>query len=272
MPQTNINATENPEAAAAAVADILERADESPQPEVADVPDCNVTLPAGLIDVRTGDLITDAVVRELTGEDEEAIARAGNNPGRIMDTVLLHGVESIGNRPVTRDILDVLLAGDRDALIVGVRVATFGSHLELGEITCPHCEKAQLRTVDLVKDLEVSKLPDPKLRKFEVKLRRGKAFVSLPTGEVQRAISSSEDRNPVVLNNILLRKCVTDIDGMPVVSEEQIKKLGIADRQKLIEAILDHPVGPRLGAVKLPCEACHENIDLALSFNVLFRL
>ncbi|MDB4897397.1 MAG: hypothetical protein JWN15_3659 [Firmicutes bacterium] len=272
MSFTQINGASNPEAATAA-ADTALAAASAPTnaPVIHDVPDCNVTLPAGLLDVHGG-LTTDAIVRELTGEDEEAIARAGNSVARLMDVILQRGVESIGGKPVDRDTLDRLLAGDRDALLVGIRIATFGPDVALESVRCPSCQKDQNVVIDLEKDVPVKALEDPRQRKFEVELRRGrKAYIALPTGETQRAIAASEDQNYVVLNNILLRKCVTDIGSTPVISDEQIKKLGVADRDTIIKALMERTVGPRLQEVTRPCEACDEVIPLPLSLAGLFQ-
>jgi hypothetical protein len=80
-----------------------------------------VDLPGGLI--FNGEVIKTAEVRELNGRDEEAIGRQGAS-ARIWNTILTRAVVSIGNLPASEDLLDKMLVGDRDALLLGIFRAT----------------------------------------------------------------------------------------------------------------------------------------------------
>jgi len=48
--------------------------------------------------------------------------------------------------------------------------------------------------------------------------------------------------------------------------------LGMSDRSKIIDSILERNPGPRLGEVSKVCKACEEKIEIPLSLVDLFRL
>ena len=51
-----------------------------------------------------------------------------------------------------------------------------------------------------------------------------------------------------------------------------VLNLGMQDRSKIVEEIINRNPGPRLGEVKKTCKACGEDIALPLSLVDLFRL
>src|SRR3954468_25079938 len=86
-------------------------------PKIDAPPDGTVLLPGGL---ETDDgIVRDAVVRELNGEDEEALAKASGHTLRYVQA-LLRGVETIGGEPVDNKVLRRLLIGDREELILAI--------------------------------------------------------------------------------------------------------------------------------------------------------
>lgn len=269
-----VNAAQDPAGANALVAslttDVAAEADEAPV--LADAADPHVRLPGGLLNL-DGSIERVAVVRELNGEDEEALARVGTTWGRAMDVILQRGVESVGDAPASKDLLDRLLAGDRDALVVAIRRVTFGDEINLAGVRCPSC-RAEQDVVLLCSEVPIKALEDSEPRTFTLDLPSAKqpAQVALPTGEVQRAVMTSEDQNYARLNTILLSKCVKSIGGVPALGESTAKNLKMRDREALIEAILERSPGPRLGEVKRPCVECQEDIPLPLTLAVLFRL
>ena len=105
----------------------LDSASPEPDPEIP--PNDLVDLPGGII---RADVIRTAVVRELTGKDEEALARASQslNPFHFVNTLLECGVVRFGqeDESETRQLLKEALIGDRDALILGIRRATYGDN------------------------------------------------------------------------------------------------------------------------------------------------
>ena len=74
-----------------------------------------VDLPGGYLNF-DGKLITTAEVRELTGADEEAIAKAGST-AKSLHVLLERGLVKLGDKEATKDDIDLLLSGDRDAIL-----------------------------------------------------------------------------------------------------------------------------------------------------------
>lgn len=273
---TTVNAAQNPALANDVLAQALavKPAQEAAAPPTAPpLPQTKVDLPGGFLNPLSGDVTTTAEVRELNGVDEEAIARSGGNVAKLLDTILTRGVVRIGDLEPDKKVLDSLLAGDREALILGVRVATFGDELDEFEIACPACEARQSITLSCTKDIPTKVLEDPVHdRVFSVTLPSGKtAQVRLPDGEAQKAVANSTDTNYGVLNTLMLSKTVTAINGMPVFSPEQVRALGIRDREAIIRELAERNCGPRLREVSRSCTECSESIPLPLSLTDLFR-
>lgn len=275
MPE--ISAVESPEAATAAAESVLTTAHGDtvkPPPEAAELPSDLVILPGGYLDLFQGVLITDAHVRELNGEDEEAISKTAESPARYFDTILSRGVETIGDSlKVTKDVLNRLLAGDRDALLLGIRCVTFGEVVDYFAF-CPHCRTEQSVSVNLRTDIPVDKLEDPVSgRSFEVDLPSGKkAQVSLPDGSASAAMANSTDKTESALKTVLLQHTVKEIDGFPVVNADAVRKnLSIQDRNKIIEELNERNPGPQLGEVSRPCEDCEGDIPVIVNMADLFR-
>lgn len=238
------------------------------------LPDSEVALPGGYFDLATMSVSRTAQVRELNGDDEEAILRHQGNLGKTLETILQRGVESVGGQKATPQVLDGLLAADRDTLLVNIRSVTFGDTITLVGAACPHCRHEQELTISCRDDIPVKSLEDPSDREFETTLASGKRVkISLPNGATQRAIANSEDTNLGVLNTILLTGCVKEINGFPVVNADHLRKvLSMRDRDEIRREIDQRNPGPRLGEVSRPCAACGEPIALPLTMVDLFRL
>ena len=232
--------------------------------------DTEVTLPGGFIN-REGALVKYAEVRELNGADEESIARSGTT-GRALNTMLQRGLVSLGMETTSKEDLDTLLSGDRDAILIGVRKATFGKDIEFTG-ACPSCSADQVIVLDLDKDIPIKTLKDPiedRMWAYESKL--GTVMVGLPTGLTQRRLLENSDKNSAELNTILLAGCVASINGSPSVGASDVLKLSWKDRDVLVQQILERNPGPRLGEVKKACEACGEDILMPLTLAALFRV
>ncbi len=92
-----------------------------------------VTLVTGFIN-KAGETVKVAEVKELNGSDEEAIAKAGSS-GKALNVILQRGLVSLGDTPATKEDLDSLVAGDRDAILLGIRRVTFGETVSLNVTT-----------------------------------------------------------------------------------------------------------------------------------------
>lgn len=233
--------------------------------------DTHVILPAGYLKVLSGEVVTEAEVRELTGRDEEALAREAT-VGRQLNAILRRGVVSIGGVPVTEDILDSLLAGDRDELMLGVYKATFGNPAELYG-WCPGCEETKDIHVDLNADIPRKVLADPVGdRSFEVKGRKAVYQVHLPTGSAQKKLNENAEKYSVAeVASVLLESCVLSINGQPVYSPEQVKNISVADRRVLLKEITERNPGPDLADLSVTCPDCGQQVVVPVTLGALFR-
>ena len=241
------------------------------QPVVVDPdlpPDLTVQLPGGLYNPFEG-VTTTAEIRELTGADEEAIARIAD-AGRALLTILERATVKIGDKPADQDTLDLMLAGDREALLLAIRNATFGSEVTLGPGPCPACGEEQTFNVDLNNDVEMKTLKEED-RQFVVDCKVGKVSIMLPTGFVQKSIITSTNKNAAELDSILLKGCITSINGSPIITMETVKALSIKDRRTLITEIINRNPGPQLAQIKKPCQSCGTEVPLPLTLADLFR-
>jgi hypothetical protein len=187
----------NPAGTNEAVAALLEEADKVPQPVIPLPPSDMIELPGGL--VHHGEVYKSVRVQELKGIHEEALARAFQpaagsvevNWAGFLTTLLECGVVQFGEleEKYTRELLKDVLLGDRDALILGIRAATYGDEIDLKGWQCPECRGISDLTLSLSKDIEVVQMRDPREDSvFSVSLRRGRsALVRLSTGRDVRA-------------------------------------------------------------------------------------
>lgn len=268
--------------AAQAALQSVQAAMQTPMPVASLPPSDMVTLPGGL--VHKGDVIRHVVVRELTGEHEDALAKAIRHPNQyhFVDTLIECGVARVGNLgpEETRAALGSMLVGDRDEIILGIRSVTYGPDVEVFGWVCPACMgKVDKISFSLVDDVERVKLKNPAEDSvFRVDLRNGaSAKVHLVTGAVQTALFEMDDLTTPQRNDILLSKCVetyTDrkggehfIAGFP----STVRSMSAPDRQAIIRELTQRQPGPRYNDVRFKHEGCGEEVTLALGITDLFR-
>jgi hypothetical protein len=247
----------------------------NPAPVIDEMPDTYIKLPAGLI--VNGEVVQEAEVQELTGEHEERLAKAkaSNNAAKYVNTLLQCGVVSIGETKVTQKILDSLIQGDLDTLLMGIRRATFGEDFQVDGVPCPQCGEFNDLVLNL-SDIPIKELEDPEEREFFVPLRRNrKAKVQFPTGDVQNEIFKKQLSVPE-MNSVTLAYCVIsfiDSNGKEKMSSglADVKKLGLADRKTIQDFIYENQPGPRYDQVTAGCYSCEGEVPVPLSVGILFR-
>lgn len=243
-------------------------------------PDDLVVLPGGLVD--SGMVVRNVVVRELTGEDEEALARAvrGGNFFHYIDTLLERGTVAIGNHREQADVrkqLKSLLVGDRDAVVLGIRRATYGDDIEIKDWICPSCgEESNISMT--VEDIPVGEMDDPVTENtFTVKLRRGRsARVRLANGYDQAAVFENLKLSQAERDTLLLSRCVlvlTESDG----SERTLagfpsvaRGMSMPDRKTILKEMYERQPGPRFNDVKHTHGACGKEVNIAVNIDSLF--
>jgi len=275
MTTQTLNAAENPALANKIAQEITkvqveETVGSVPTITIPSLPDTNIELPGGFYDPLDDQLVTTAEVRELTGGDEEAIVKI-SEPGKALMTILEKATVSLGGKPADKETLSMLLAGDREALLLAIRRVTFGNEVEL-EAVCSRCPELQTFVVDLEKDVEVKSLDDRiNDRRFTLDLKVGKVKVALPTGDTQNKLVNASNKNTAELDTLLLSNCVLEINDVPVLGQAQIRNLGIKDRRTILEEIAKRNPGPLLSEVKKACKTCGQEVELPLTLADLFR-
>lgn len=276
-----LNPLEDPEGTTAAINRAL--ADTVTTPEAEMPPDTLVRLPGGL--VRGDQVITQAEVCELTGEHEEALARAiraqPGNTLHFINTLLECGVVRFGTEDMatTKQLLKDTLVGDRDALVLGIRRATYGETIEITEWECPDCgNKSDLKVP--VADIPVRDLEHPdKEITFEVPLRRGRtAEVRLANGADQTAVFDSDKLTTAERDSILLRRCllaIRDADGTRHITTGLggliARNLSLPDRHSILREMVARQPGPQFNDMKLTHADCGNEVTLLLGLADLFR-
>lgn len=229
-----------------------------------------VDLIIGFIN-KAGETVKVAEVRELNGADEEAIAKAGSS-GKALSVILQRGLVSLGDLPATKDDLDSLVSGDRDAILLGIRRVTFGEELKLN-VTCGSCTETKDIKIHLLNEVPIREFDETTGRTWDVALKDGKfATVTLPNGALQRKIMENLDKTGPELNTIIISGCLLSVDGRPSAGASTVLKLGMADREEILKSIMDNTPGPRLGEVSKVCEACGEKMSIPLNLADLFRV
>jgi hypothetical protein len=231
--------------------------------------DTTVDLPGGYVS-QDGTVVKTAEVRELNGADEEAISKAGSK-AKALGVLLQRGLIKVGTEDATKDMLDNLLSGDRDAILLGIRKVTFGDELK-AMAHCYACNEDQEIVVVLSEDIPVRPLDASKGRTWIVETKKGPVGVALPTGLVQKKLMDNADKTAAEINTLLLAGCVISVDGAPSMGAHTVLSLGMTDRANLVDEIIDTNPGPRLGEVKKACRACGESMNLPLSLLDLFQL
>lgn len=264
-----ISAAANPALANNIIQQALQEETPSYEPQINAPSDTTVELPGGYI-TPTGEVIRTAEVRELTGRDEEFISKAGSM-GKAILAVLQRGTVKIGDLKADDKVLDELLAGDRDALLLGIIKATFGPEAEIPSY-CGGCQEVKTVSVNLVTDIKTKILANPvEDRFFTVEGRHGDILVQLPNGKVQKELINNADKTSAELNTLVLEKTVLKINGKDVLSKLQVQNLGVADRRKVTEEMNKRAAGPQFEDLTVSCPDCDSEVIVPVNLGTLFR-
>lgn len=238
------------------------------EPDIAPSADNDIILPGGYI-TALGEMVVDAEVRELTGRDEEIIARTPSF-AKTLQAVLKQGTVRVGGEKFNDRMLDTLLAGDRDWLLLNIYTTTFGSDITLTPV-CVTCDKRVEVDTDILKITPVKRLDNPYDRNFFVECSIGSVKATLPTAHTQHAMLQAAEKTGAELSTILLQDCIVEMKGLPIMQPSQVLDLSIRDRRTLSEEILSRNIGPQLQDVKVNCPDCDTELEVPLSMAALFQ-
>lgn len=273
-----INAADNPAAANAFVSAVLDP--EIPRPVMPEPEDDQVRLPGGI--TLDGQLRTTARVRELTGAVEEEMARAAASatPERMLTVLLTGGLVDVGGVPADPALVDRLLLGDRDAIVLGIRRMTYGSQIDFERYVCVSCASEFALTIGL-DEIPVVWAENPGTSEITVPLKRGRtAKVRLTNGADQIALmaaSRTGKPTPADQDTLHLSRCVlsiTDANGNTRLTggdKQAMRDLPMADRHAILKALTTKRPGPRMDEVKVTCPDCAHTQEIAIGIEVLFR-
>lgn len=252
------------------VAQAANEAIADPAPRINAAPVTAVTLMRGVF--HDEQWHTDAVIRELNGEDEEMIASLTSKQELVysdyMTALLRRAVVSIGDVLIKDNpsVVDNLIIGDRDLLFIGAMKATYGRYREM-EITCGNCSATNFVTLNLNEDFKFE-LPNIDLSKpLEIEMRDGSIVkLNYPTGADSSQVSKKA-KTIAEQNTIMLARCaVWDDDNRPNDTEKWAKSLGVSDRNKLVRALTTNPPGPQMEEVKTQCAKCQEDLIILMDW------
>lgn len=244
---------------------------DDPAPMVSNPGSVSVTLLRGVKSNLTLEWQKDAIVRELTGTDEEALAsydiKTNVTYSEYMSYLLKLAVVSIGSISVkdSQDTIDDLIIGDRDLLFLGVIKATYGRYREF-DVTCRACEKQNSIQVDLDKDFPIEDNPSDITKPLTVTLKNKSVItMNYPTGGDSQWVAKKAN-NTAEQNTMMLSRCA--ILGLPYSNnpEAWARGLSLADRSKMVKALFSAQPGPRMEEVKTQCAHCNAIINLALDW------
>ena len=269
METKTVSAQENPQLASQLAAKALKETEEPQKAQIVSPSEVVVALPGGYL-TPTGDVLQTAEVRELTGKDEEAIAKAGTY-AKSLNAILARGTVKIGERPATEELLDGILSGDRDSILLGIYQATFGPTAVLDGY-CNSCKEYKSVEVDLRQDIQTKALVDPiNDREFVLEGKKATYTLRLPSGKAQREIANGMDRTSAELDTLLMEYCVVKVNDKQVFHKSEVQNIGLADRRSILNEILKRNPGPQFNDVKVSCDECGGEVVVPISIGTLFR-
>lgn len=243
-------------------------------------PDGTAKLIAGYVNAE-GYRFTTGEVRELRGRDEEAMERAfaTGDLVRYMDTILRAAVVRVGDvqdRAELAKILDTLLIGDRDILLMQIRRSTYGDVMRLN-LKCPHCDEEFQVDFSFADDVPIKGFTasnDLSQRLFDVQLPSGAdAEIRLTDGRAQKLVYSAENlkKNDAEFNTLMLREVLSRYDGKEVKGVGPVQDMPSKDRRFLLEWLMEEQPGPQYGDVKQECPECTREFPLVVTPRTMFR-
>lgn len=248
-------------------ADALNDALQDDVPKITTAPQPVVELIRGVFNKETDSWETTAVVRELNGFDEEAIAAIDSKKmvyPEFMSFLLKRAVINVGSTLVKDNpsVIDQLIIGDRDLLFLGVVEATYGKQREY-RVACGSCGSSN----DVHVSMDEFKRKEPTFDVREtlpITISDGSVLnFRLPNGFDSQHIAKKA-KTTAEQNTLMLARCVVAEKGIN--TEEWAKGLNLKDRATLIKAVMDSQPGPEIGEVNAQCATCGEDLNIVLDW------
>ena len=215
-------------------------------------------------------------IKPMTAREEDILtSRAYIKNGTVLTKLLSSCVIDKSINP------DTLISGDRNALLVSLRITGYGSEYDV-EVECPECTAKSKQSFDLsqlaIKRLEVEPVAQGQ-NLFEVKLPVTKKTVRVKflTGEDERDMMITSERRKK--SGMKVESMITDRLSRSIVSVD-----GITDRNKLTFFVKNLPARDSLALRRfldkhepgiimkswMNCPHCHEQSEVGLPMGAAF--
>ena len=248
-----------------------------PVPLIQDAVDTTFDLPRGLF---RNTWHVRATVRELTGADEEAMAKV-REAVDFYESVIALGTVRIGEIELAemslserQGHLQQLLIGERDMLFLGVTKATYGDRKTL-KYRCQFedCKEEQDLILTLSEDFKPKEVEGLQATSFSFTTTKGQVLTYRPaTGGDQVEALRRKGASMAEQNTIMLSRCIREVDGRVVVDPLGFaRSLPMRDRQLLLDELMQHQPNIDL-VVKIDCVACRREQEVGLGWTDIFRL
>jgi hypothetical protein len=246
-----------------------------PVPLIQNSLDPVIELPRGLM--YNGTWHTQVTVRELTGVDEEVLARV-KTVQDMFDNVITLGTVRIGALemgqmpfPDRQGMLQSLLLGEREQLYLAVVQATYGDQKTL-KYTCPACEETQDLILTISEDFKPRHVEEVDHTEFRYVTSKGVDIAYRPAiGADQIEALARKGASPAEQNTIILSRCIKTVDGQMVLNPlEYARAMAMRDRTALLDLLIERQPTVDL-SITINCAVCREEQTISLGWGDLFR-
>lgn len=242
------------------------------------------SAPALIFDLQRGFLYgekwqTEIEIRELTGVDEEALARF-KTQSDFLDGVLVYGTVRIGSINLTekdfperQSILAQLLIGERESLFIKIAGATYGDAKEINtHCPLPNCGAAIEATISLENDIDIPRMETPHTSAYSFTTAKGDVIeYRLATGADQMGLLKKKGATLAEQNTFILSEVMTKYNDEPILNKRQTAlALAMGDRQRLLTDIVEHQPAPDLTFL-VACPECTWTGEVDLAPGDIFR-
>lgn len=222
-------------------------APQAPEPRMEPSHDLRLRLPRGIYVQQRQQFITEGVVRELTGIDEEALGRT-KTTADWFDGVVALGISSMGDidfTPMTlqerQTFTSTLLPGEDLMVYFQVVRATFGDERTF-EFLCqnPQCGREIETEINLATDFPVKLPADPNYQAtYDYHTSGGlKVTYRLLTGADESALIAEGFTNIAEMATAGLARAIYTVEGKHLADPARfVRELSIRDRRALLEVI-----------------------------------
>ena len=215
-------------------------------------------------------------ITPMTAKEEDILtSRAYIKNGTVL-TKLIHSC--VVNKQINPDDL---ISGDRNALLVSLRITGYGADYEI-EVDCPACDAKNKSTFDLsklkIKRLEVEPVVEGE-NLFEVKLPVTKRNVRV------KFLTGHDEREMMIINE---RKEKSGLKSESAITDRLIRSIvsveNIADKNKIAIFVRNLPARDSLALRRfldrhepgvdmkawMTCTSCHEESEVTLPMGASF--